>query len=229
MISLSLRLKTIATLVPFGARVCDVGTDHAYLPIYLKQSGIASSVLATDLNQNPLENAQKNILLSGADGISLRLCDGLSGVKENEADTIIIAGMGGEVITEILKNCVWIKNERVTLILQPTTSAEFLREFLCKNGFAILSETPVCENGKLYSVMNVRFKNAPFSHNPAYYYIGEIPHTKDGILYLKKQQKRVFGCMKALENIKEKQNEYLLYKTVFDSIESFLTENADGT
>ena len=61
MTNLSLRLKTIATLVPYGARVCDVGTDHAYLPIYLKKNNIAKKIIATDLNQKPLENAQKNI------------------------------------------------------------------------------------------------------------------------------------------------------------------------
>lgn len=229
MADLSLRLRTIATLVPFGARVCDIGTDHAHLPIYLKQNGFVSTVIATDLNKKPLENAKNNILLSGAEDISLRLCDGLSGVTADEVDTIIIAGMGGEVITDILKNCAWIKDSSKTLILQPTTSGEFLREFLCKNGFKILSETPLSENKKLYSVMTVQFKNCNLSFPPSYYYIGEIPHTNDGVLYVKKQQKRILGCMNALGNIEEKQEEFLFYKEVFDGIQKFLTENQNGT
>ena len=98
MTHLSLRLETIASLVPLGARVCDVGTDHGLLPIYLKQKGIAKSVIATDLNEKPLENARKNISSSGITDISLRLCDGLSGVSQNEADTVIIAGMGEKLL-----------------------------------------------------------------------------------------------------------------------------------
>ena len=88
--ALSLRLKTIAALVPKGARVCDVGTDHARLPIYLISEKIASRVIATDLRPLPLENAKKNVEYSGVTGIELRLCDGLSAVKKHEADVIII-------------------------------------------------------------------------------------------------------------------------------------------
>ncbi len=229
MANLSLRLKTIATLVPDGARVCDVGTDHAYLPIHLKQSGIASCVLATDLNEKPLENARKNIALSGIDGISLRLCDGLSGVQEGEADTVIVAGMGGEVITDILKGCEWIKNDKITLILQPTTSPEILRRFLIQNGFEIECEIPVFENGKLYSVMSVKFKNAFISYPESYYYIGEIPLNTEGVLYIKKQQKRLLECMNALKNIENKREEYKRFKSLCEQIEALLTENTDGT
>ena len=101
MLDLSLRLKTIASLVPFGARVCDVGTDHGYLSIHLKQSGIAKQVIASDLRPDPLENAKKNIKYLNVTGIDLRLGNGLQPVTENEVDTVIIAGMGGEVISAI--------------------------------------------------------------------------------------------------------------------------------
>ena len=222
---LSLRLKTIASLVPHGARVCDVGTDHAYLPIFLKKSGIAKSVIATDLNQKPLENAKNNIENSGVCDISLRLCNGLSGVLETEVDTVIVAGMGGEVIVGILSACEWAKNKNITYILQPTTSAEVLREFLCKNGFDILTETPVYENGKLYSVMTVNFTNTLCNKDEYFYYTGKIPKTDDGILYLKKQQKRVLNCMNALENIPQKQTDYLKNKTIYEAITKILTEN----
>lgn len=223
--NLSLRLKTIASLVPNGARVCDVGTDHAYLPIFLKKSGIASSVIATDLNQKPLENAKNNIENSGVSDISLRLCDGLDSVSDSEVDTIIIAGMGGEVIVGILKSCEWAKTYNKTFILQPTTSAEVLREFLCKNGFEIKTETPVLENDKLYSVMTVEFTGEICRKAEYFYYIGKIPTTSEGILYLKKQQKRVLNCMTALENIPHKQNDYLKNKAIYEQITKTLTEN----
>ncbi len=228
MINLSLRLKTIASLVPVGARVCDIGTDHAYLPIFLKKSGIATSVIATDLNEKPLENAKSNIENSAVSAISLRLCNGLSAVSALEVDTVIIAGMGGEVIVGILNACQWAKTADKTYILQPTTSAEVLREFLCKNGFEIVAETPVAENGKLYSVMTVKFTGNICEYPEYFYYVGKIPTTNDGILYIKKQQKRVLGCMTALENIPQKKTDYLKNKSVYDGITKILTENDNG-
>ena len=159
----------------------------------------------------------------------MRLCDGLAAVASDEADTVIVAGMGGEVITDIIKNCEWLKDKSKTLILQPTTSSEFLREFLCKNGFKILSETPVKENNKLYSVILTKFTNSQINYPVSYYYIGEIKPTPEGILYIEKQKKRIFECMNALQNIKEKQNEYLLYKKLYEDIEKFLTESKNGT
>jgi tRNA (adenine22-N1)-methyltransferase len=223
MTNLSLRLKTIASLVPNGTRVCDVGTDHAYLPIYLKQSGIARSVIATDLNEKPILNAKKNIKDSGVTGISLRHSDGLSAVLCDEVDTIIIAGMGGEVIRGILQNCSWVKCKNKTYIFQPTTSAEVLRKYLVENGFAIISETPLLENGKIYSIMVVEFTDELLTPNEAFYYIGKIPHTEEGILYIGKQKKRVFECMKALETVLAKQNEFEYYKNVYNAL-----ENLDG-
>ncbi len=228
MTHLSLRLETIASLVPSGARVCDVGTDHALLPIYLKQSGSAKSVIATDLNKKPLENARRNIEESGVCDLSLRLCDGLSAVMPSEADTIIVAGMGGEVITGILGSCEWIKSADITLILQPTTSAEILREYLLDNGFEIENETPVYDNKKLYSVMLVRFKNNVIKPDPSVYYIGKIEPAGDGILYIEKQQKRVFDCMKALQNIESEQDKFLFYKSINDRLLKILTESNNG-
>lgn len=227
--NLSLRLKTIASLVPHGARVCDVGTDHAYLPIHLITEGGVKSVIATDLNEKPLQNAENNLKKNGISGVQLRLCDGLSGVNEKEVDTVIVAGMGGEVIVGILENCNWLKQSGISLILQPTTSAEILRRFLCENRFKILKEIPVFENGKLYSVMTVQYTGVAVSYPEHYFFIGEIPHTKDGILYIKKQQKRIIQCMHAFEKLENKQQEYRLYENLNSAINTFLTENTDVT
>jgi tRNA (adenine22-N1)-methyltransferase len=221
---LSLRLKTIASLVPLGARVCDVGTDHARLPIYLKQSGIANNVIATDLNEKPLEFAKENIESSGVSGISLRHCDGLSAVKEGEADTVIIVGIGGEVISGILENCDWIKTTGITLILQPTTSPEVLRKTLINNGFDIITETPLLENNKIYSIMLARFCGTITPYPEHFYYIGKIPKTEHGIIYIKKQLKRITDYVNAYENIPAKQKEYKLFKNIYLEIEKTLTE-----
>ncbi|MBO5211740.1 MAG: SAM-dependent methyltransferase [Clostridia bacterium] len=222
---LSQRLETIATLVPIGARVCDIGCDHGYLAIYLRLKGIAKTVIAADLNELPLERARKNIEKLNADNIDLRLCDGLAGIEKDEVDTVIIAGMGGNVIAGIVERCDFAKSDALTFILQPTTSAEVLREFLCKNGFDIVSETVVYENDKLYSVMVVKFKNQAKAYPNGFYYIGKIaPNTEDGVKYIKKQQKRLFEASKALENIKEKQAEYSSFKSAYDYIAKILTE-----
>ncbi len=225
MSELSLRLKTIASLVPIGARVCDVGTDHARLPIYLKQMKIASSVIATDLNQKPLKFAKENIEKSGISDISIRLCDGLSAVKDGEADTVIVAGIGGEVISGILENCAWIKNSNVSLILQPTTSPEVLRKFLINEGFDILTEFPLFENGKIYSIITARFSGGKPHYPEHFYYIGKVPKNENGIIYIKKQQKRIFDCMNAYKNIPNKQKEYEIFTKIYLEIEKTLTEN----
>ena len=222
---LSQRLETIATLVPKGARVCDIGCDHGYLAIYLRLNGIAETVIAADLNELPLKRAEANIKKLNADNIDLRLCDGLSGVKKDEIDTVIIAGMGGNVIAGIIERSEFSKSEDLTFILQPTTSAEVLREFLCENGFDVSSETVVYENNKLYSVMVVRFKGESKTYSNGFYYIGKVtPNTEDGVKYIKKQQKRLFEAANALQNIPEKQAEYLEFKSAYDYITNILTE-----
>ena len=148
--ALSLRLALISALVPHGARVCDIGTDHGYLPIELIKRGDIKSVIATDIRKMPLASAEKNIKAAGVGGITLRLCDGLEGIAQNEVDTVITAGMGGEVIASILaRSAIPTASPAPLLILQPTTSPEFLRQFLCENGFEIISDTALCENAKL--------------------------------------------------------------------------------
>jgi len=223
---LSVRLSAIAALEPNGARVCDIGTDHGYLAIELMRSGVASWVIATDIGEKPLENARKNLEVSGVESVELRLCDGLSGISPNEVDTVIIAGMGGEVISGILKRGEKVAaRQNVTVILQPTTSPEALRQFLCEEGYEILKEAAVFENGKLYSVMLVKFTGSILKLDPAYYYAGKVtPETKAGLLYIEKQRNRCYKCMRALENVPTKKDEYNNYKSAFEGLENILGE-----
>ena len=142
------RLYTVATLVPKGSRVADIGTDHGHLPIYLIREGICPFCLACDIKEKPLENARENIAKTGTSNIETRLGAGLVPVSPDEVDCITIAGMGGEVISAILEESPWVRNEKYTLILQPMTSADALRRYLCEKGFNIESETAVEENRK---------------------------------------------------------------------------------
>ena len=224
MFKISKRLETIANYVKPDAAVCDIGTDHGYLAIHLIENGIAKKVIAADIGEKPLKNAEENIKKAGILGIELRLCDGLSGIKNGEADTFVIAGMGGEVISGILNRGANIAKTRgISFILQPTTSPEFLRRFLYENGFEILEETPVFENSKIYSVMLVKFCGENSNQKEGFYYIGKVKaETQDGFKYIEKQKNRCYQCMQSLKNVAEKQEEYLYYKSVYEEIDSLI-------
>ena len=226
---LSQRLKLIASLVPKGARVCDIGTDHARLPIYLIEQKTAKRVIATDIRPLPLESAKRNVAASEVKGIELRLCDGLSAVKKSETDTVIIAGIGGEVISGIISRGELLRIQPYPLlILQPTTSPEALRQYLYESGFKILTETALKENGKLYSVMTACFTGTAQEMPKHFYFTGKLdPKTQDGYLYIQKQYIRLKKCADALIDIPEKQAEYLHYKRLSDRILKLLTDKQE--
>ncbi len=224
--NLSNRLREIAVLVPKNCRVADIGTDHGYLPIYLIKNGIASYCFACDIAEKPLKSAQKNIEASGLHNIELRLSDGLEDIAPDEIDAAVIAGMGGEVISGIIERCAWIKNNRYTLILQPTTSPEKLRAFLAENGFWVNREVAVCENGKIYSIMQVEFSGEKQNPLPYELFIGKLkPDGSDSTAYIQKQLKRVSALSRDLKNIQEKREEYIYYSQIADSLTKILGGN----
>ena len=158
---ISKRLLCCAEKVHTGARVADIGCDHGYLAIELLASGRASFVHACDLREMPLEKAKINAKRFGVlENIRFSQSDGLAEVDPNEVDTIICAGMGGDLITQIIKNAPWLKNETYRLILQAQSSGQDLRRSLSEMGFGIEEETLVEDGGFLYQVMCVRFGRA---------------------------------------------------------------------
>ena len=154
---ISKRLLCCASMVQPGSRVADIGTDHGYLGIYLLQSGAARHVIACDLRKDPLENARRNAKLFGVDGeMKLRLSDGLEKILPDEVDTVVMAGMGGDLIQKILSQCPWRKREGLQFILQPQSAGNVLRRWLCEDGFEIQREEPVQDGHFLYTVMAIR-------------------------------------------------------------------------
>ena len=154
---ISKRLLCCASMVQSGARVADIGTDHGYLGIYLLQTGAARHVIACDLRKDPLENARRNAKLFGVDGeMELRLSDGLEKILPDEVDTVVMAGMGGDLIQKILSQCPWRKREGLQFILQPQSAGNVLRRWLCEDGFEIQREEPVQDGHFLYTVMDIR-------------------------------------------------------------------------
>lgn len=202
--TLSDRLYTIQTLIPKGVRVADIGTDHGHLPISLIKSGLAERVIACDIREKPLDNARKNIEKTGTVGIELRLGDGLSPVKPDEVDYIVIAGMGGEVISGILDSAKWTKQENYTLLLQPMTSADALRRWLSENSFKIHEEKAVLDGGKLYTVIKTAYSGKDEPKSEAFYRIGRLDKTDPtAALYIEKQINIIKKCICDLEASKK--------------------------
>lgn len=153
-IKLSPRLRTAAELVRPGRRLCDVGTDHAYLPIYLCRAGITPQAMASDVREGPLERARLHIAASGlTERIQTRLTDGLTGLAAFAPEDITVLGMGGELIAAILGASDLIRSPEVRLILQPMTHPELLRGWLFEHGFAILTERLAAEEDRIYQTI----------------------------------------------------------------------------
>ena len=153
---LSKRLYAVAGLVTEGASVADIGTDHGYVPIYLVESGIASKVIALDVNQGPLNRARMHIVGHGlGDRIETRLSDGLAMIRPGEVDTVIDSGMGGPLTIRILQEGKEVADQLNALILQPQSEICRVRRFLTENGYRIEQEDMVLEDGKYYPVMRV--------------------------------------------------------------------------
>ena len=155
MIKLSQRLQAIADMVPVGAKVADIGTDHGFLPCYLAQSGKAEQVIACDVNAQPLALAQKNIAdYNVADKVSTRLGDGLAVIKPGEVDVVTIAGMGGALMIDILDASPMVVDRLKRIVLQPNVGAEAVRIWAEKNRWQIVAEELVKEND-IFSVIIV--------------------------------------------------------------------------
>ena len=150
------RLAAAAAFVTPGAVVADVGTDHAYLPLYLLESGTARFAVASDINRGPLERAKRNAETAGmTDRMRFVLADGLTGLdpERDGVDHILICGMGGELIARILDGSDYVRKPGVRLILGPMSSPEELRLDLAENGFRIRAEKLAESAGKRYAVM----------------------------------------------------------------------------
>ena len=155
LIKLSPRLDAIAKLVPDTGGVADVGTDHGYIPVYLAQHGHAGELFATDINKDPLEHAKRTAAENGLDGqIGFFLCNGLEALDGAGIETVIIAGMGGETIADVLSAAPWTKEGSHLMILQPMTKAPFLRTWLFDNGYRVLSEQ-LARDGTDYEILTI--------------------------------------------------------------------------
>ncbi len=150
---ISKRLKTIAELVTAGNTAADIGTDHGYVPIYLLQKNISPFVYACDMSAGALSKAEEKMYrYSFEDRMQVRCADGLSAIEPGEADTIIISGMGGILMTKILGDSPDVTHSAKELVLSPHRDAELVRRFIAENDFEIIHEEKIIDKKKEYII-----------------------------------------------------------------------------
>lgn len=184
---LSMRLTAIASLVTEGNRVADIGTDHGYIPIYLIKNHKIQSALAMDIGKGPLKRAEDHVKAHCLEEvIQCRLSDGFSAYNAGEADTAVIAGMGGDLMVRILT--AGLSKLPDELILQPQSEWFKVRQFLGEHGYKIVCEDMVKEDGKYYEIIKAQ-KGEPVEESTVQQYYGPLllgqkhPVLKDYLEY----------------------------------------------
>ena len=202
-IKLDSRLSAVADFVREGKTVADIGTDHAYLLAYLLQQGIIKKGIAADLRKGPLENARKTLIESDQlEKVNLILSDGLDELKKGDCEDIVIAGMGGILIKEILERTPWVFDENIHIIAQPMTHAEVLRRFFLENGFNILEESSATDGKRYYCIISAQYDGIKRDAEEWYTYVGELIKNSDNVsqTYIEKTLATLEKKLDALKN-----------------------------
>lgn len=202
--ALDARLRAAAEYVRQEAYFADIGTDHAYLPVFLIKSGRIGRAIAADIARGPLSRAEETVReASLTQQVELILTDGLTGLADKGITDIAICGMGGEMIASILDAAPFVKNPDIRLILQPMTRAAHLRYYLAREGFDVVEETLCLAGNKLYSCLCVHYSGIPYTLSCAEAELGyyHVHHTEDPLFlpYLKNHiqtiSRRVAGML----------------------------------
>ena len=168
-----------------GGVVADVGTDHAYLPVYLVATGRADSAVASDINRGPIENAKETVRKYGLENkITTLIADGLDGIEPYHPSDVIIFGMGGELIATIVDRAKWTR-EGTRLILQPMTKPEVLRDYLGEVGFRIVDEMLSEADGRVYQTLCAEYDGVKREYHGVARLLGEKNIEGGGELFRK--------------------------------------------
>ena len=202
---LSNRLEMVVSFVKPGESAADVGTDHGHVPVELVRRGIVKRAYAMDVRKGPLSKAEENIAAARMnDRIETRLSDGVQKLSAGEAESVIIAGMGGELVIHIMEEGrhVWETVEQ--WVLSPHSELHKVREWLDKNGFRIVREDMIFEEGKFYTVMDVRKGSVPEEQpvsEKSYRYGTYLKNTKNPVFldFLKDEEAKLLTLKDNLE------------------------------
>jgi tRNA (adenine22-N1)-methyltransferase len=226
--NLSERLISIAKFIPKCRCLADIGTDHGYIPIYILLNNISEKAIAGDIKKGPVAIAKKNISsYKLEDKIETRIGSGLSVLKKSEADVILIAGMGGNLIADIIEEHLDIASAADCLILQPVQYPEVLRKYLSKANFVILDEELANEGNKYYHIIKAKKGIGNEYEKEVYYYTGlSLIKKRHPLLikYLNHKIHRINIIIKELLNSNniERRNELVKLKDEFEEVVKWL-------
>ncbi|HHQ8634475.1 TPA: tRNA (adenine(22)-N(1))-methyltransferase [Clostridioides difficile] len=198
------RLLKIASLVSDGKKIADIGTDHGYIPVYLLKEGKVPFAVLADANKGPLDNAHKEVIQNNLlDKVDLRLGSGIEILEIGEVEEVIIAGMGGILISELLEAKKEVAHNVEKLILQPMQAQEELRYYLLNNGYEILEEVLVREDFRIYEIIVAKYtgKNT-IIEDEIYYEVGiKLLENKDSLFndFIEKKIKTYSSIVNKLE------------------------------
>ena len=179
------RLLKIASLVGENKKLADIGTDHGYIPVYLLNKGVINFAVLADVNKGPLENARSEVRRNKLEEkVDLRLGSGIEVLKKGEVDEVIIAGMGGILIADLLEANKEVAHTTEKLILQPMQAQEDLRKYLLQNGYEIIDECLEKEDFRLYEIIVAKYTGRNTEvEDEIYYEVGQkLIENKDELL-----------------------------------------------
>lgn len=209
MIKISNRLCTCCAIIREGKRLCDVGCDHGYVPAYLIEMGKIPSAVACDINEGPLNSCKQLVSqLDLNEKIKCVLSNGLEKIDKNEVDDVLIAGMGAELIADILSRCDWIKEKHI--VLNPMTHAEVTRKWLYDNGFEIQNDLIVQDSKHFYNVFDASYTGLKQNKTKTDYFLGNIndfsnkEYFEHLLNYLKNKQKGGEDYSELIKTIEDK-------------------------
>lgn len=220
---LSQRLESLAAFVPQGARLADIGSDHAYLPLYLVEKGQIDFAVAGEVVQGPYQSALQNVSQSGqSKTIQVRLANGLAAIEvEDRINTVTIAGMGGRLIRDILESGQSRLAGVERLVLQPNNREPEVRKWLMDHGFRLVAERIVEENQKIYEILVAERGQADLT--PSHLQFGPYLLEEKSPVFLAKWSKEREKLQKAYQQIpEEKKLERSVLAQKIDEIEEVL-------
>ncbi len=197
---ISSRLKCIAKMIEKCDSIADIGTDHGYLPIYLIKKGICRLAIASDINKGPVEKARLNIRLESVEKtIECRLGSGFNTIKPMEVNVAIIAGMGGNLIRDIIEEGIQVFKSLDYLVLQPVQNPDVLRKYIYESGYIVLDEDLCKDDNKYYEVIKIKYSNRPKALSEVYYEVSKIllekkhPLVKEYVCLKIKKYDKIFS------------------------------------
>lgn len=202
------RLERVASHISKGSIVLDIGTDHGYIPVFLVKKGLSPFAIAADVNKKPLDKAKELIAENKMkDKVETRLGSGFEIIKDGEVDEVIIAGMGGVLISDLITAAGEIPKKLKKLVLQPMQAQKELRKYLLKNGYEIIEEELVKEDGRIFEIIVVEYKGQDFSDGMEEidFEISKKHRNQNNPLFIEFLERKIHEEESILEKIKGKE------------------------